>query len=186
MAVRDGPKAHLGGPWPRPRSRTTGGSATDTCRARETSAPRTRPHPQVRLPPRARPATSKRRRNPSTRGTAGASRRREGEISGLHASTTTRPDPDPDPDPISSEIAMADGRCCTFLEILLAIILPPLGVFLRFGCCRVSPPLPLARGLNPWFDALCARLLAGTCSSISSLASWFHNQFAPRVWLASG
>jgi hypothetical protein len=50
-------------------------------------------------------------------------------------------------------------HCCTFLEIL-AIILPPLGVFVRFNCYRVSP-LPLARGLNPCFDALCARLLAG-------------------------
>ena len=35
---------------------------------------------------------------------------------------------------------MANG--CTFLEVLLAIVLPPLGVFLRFGCCSVSlPPL---------------------------------------------
>ncbi|KAL6601414.1 hypothetical protein ACP70R_044634 [Stipagrostis hirtigluma subsp. patula] len=33
---------------------------------------------------------------------------------------------------------MASGRCCTFLEILLAIILPPLGVFLRFGCCTME------------------------------------------------
>ncbi|TVU10428.1 hypothetical protein EJB05_43956 [Eragrostis curvula] len=33
---------------------------------------------------------------------------------------------------------MASDRCCTFLEILLAIILPPLGVFLRFGCCSME------------------------------------------------
>ncbi|KAM0821370.1 hypothetical protein ACQ4PT_072275 [Festuca glaucescens] len=30
------------------------------------------------------------------------------------------------------------SRSCTFLEILLAIILPPLGVFLHYGCCSVS------------------------------------------------
>jgi len=45
-------------------------------------------------------------------------------------------------DPLSSGATMGDGRCCTFLEILLAVILPPLGVFLRFGCCSVSPPPP--------------------------------------------
>ncbi|KAL6844944.1 hypothetical protein ACP4OV_025603 [Aristida adscensionis] len=33
---------------------------------------------------------------------------------------------------------MASGRCCTFLEILLAIVLPPLGVFLHFGCCSME------------------------------------------------
>lgn len=39
---------------------------------------------------------------------------------------------------------MGDANCCRFLEILLAIVLPPLGVFLRFGCCSVSHPhLPL-------------------------------------------
>ncbi|KAJ4785521.1 Low temperature and salt responsive protein [Rhynchospora pubera] len=30
---------------------------------------------------------------------------------------------------------MASDRCCTFLEILLAIVLPPLGVFL---CCSME------------------------------------------------
>ncbi|OAY71987.1 hydrophobic protein OSR8-like [Ananas comosus] len=30
---------------------------------------------------------------------------------------------------------MGSGHCCTFFEILLAIVLPPLGVFLRYGCC---------------------------------------------------
>ncbi|GJN34610.1 hypothetical protein PR202_gb23289 [Eleusine coracana subsp. coracana] len=33
---------------------------------------------------------------------------------------------------------MASGQCCRFLEILLAIILPPLGVFLHFGCCSME------------------------------------------------
>ncbi|GJM99515.1 hypothetical protein PR202_ga16621 [Eleusine coracana subsp. coracana] len=33
---------------------------------------------------------------------------------------------------------MASGPCCSFLEILLAIILPPLGVFLHFGCCSME------------------------------------------------
>ncbi|XP_078175370.1 low temperature-induced protein lt101.2-like [Carex rostrata] len=27
------------------------------------------------------------------------------------------------------------GSCCMFIEILLAIVLPPLGVFLHYGCC---------------------------------------------------
>ncbi|KAF7067333.1 hypothetical protein CFC21_073235 [Triticum aestivum] len=30
------------------------------------------------------------------------------------------------------------SRSCTFLEILLAIILPPLGVFLHYGCCSME------------------------------------------------
>ncbi|CAN6183277.1 unnamed protein product, partial [Urochloa humidicola] len=38
----------------------------------------------------------------------------------------------------SSETAMGDAHCCRFLEILFAIILPPLGVFLRFGCCSME------------------------------------------------
>ncbi|XP_038993881.1 hydrophobic protein RCI2B-like [Hibiscus syriacus] len=29
---------------------------------------------------------------------------------------------------------MADGSTATCIDILLAIILPPLGVFLKFGC----------------------------------------------------
>ncbi|PNT65127.1 hydrophobic protein OSR8 [Brachypodium distachyon] len=33
---------------------------------------------------------------------------------------------------------MASGGCCTFLEILLAIFLPPLGVFLHYGCCSME------------------------------------------------
>jgi hypothetical protein len=36
------------------------------------------------------------------------------------------------------------SRSCTFLEILIAILLPPLGVFLHYGCCSVSHnPQPL-------------------------------------------
>ncbi|EMS45020.1 hypothetical protein CFC21_067392 [Triticum aestivum] len=30
------------------------------------------------------------------------------------------------------------SRSCTFVEILLAVILPPLGVFLRYGCCSME------------------------------------------------
>ncbi|WOK99975.1 hypothetical protein Cni_G08687 [Canna indica] len=30
---------------------------------------------------------------------------------------------------------MGSGRCCLFTEILISIILPPLGVFLHYGCC---------------------------------------------------
>ncbi|KAJ3688893.1 hypothetical protein LUZ61_018057 [Rhynchospora tenuis] len=33
---------------------------------------------------------------------------------------------------------MASDRCCRFLEILLAIVLPPLGVFLHYGCCSME------------------------------------------------
>ncbi|XP_073000666.1 hydrophobic protein OSR8-like [Typha latifolia] len=33
---------------------------------------------------------------------------------------------------------MASDRCCLFLEILIAIILPPLGVFLHYGCCSLE------------------------------------------------
>ncbi|RRT75161.1 hypothetical protein B296_00006333, partial [Ensete ventricosum] len=31
----------------------------------------------------------------------------------------------------------AMGFCMRFLEILCAIVLPPLGVFFRYGCCKV-------------------------------------------------
>ncbi|XP_026661739.1 hydrophobic protein OSR8-like [Phoenix dactylifera] len=30
------------------------------------------------------------------------------------------------------------GLCCRFLEILCAILLPPLGVFFRHGCCSLE------------------------------------------------
>ncbi|CAM0953001.1 unnamed protein product [Alopecurus aequalis] len=30
------------------------------------------------------------------------------------------------------------GSGCTFLEILIAILLPPLGVWLRYGCCTME------------------------------------------------
>ncbi|KAG6480225.1 low temperature-induced protein lt101.2-like [Zingiber officinale] len=30
------------------------------------------------------------------------------------------------------------GLCIRFLEILCAIILPPLGVFFRYGCCKME------------------------------------------------
>ncbi|XP_074571203.1 hydrophobic protein OSR8-like [Curcuma longa] len=33
---------------------------------------------------------------------------------------------------------MASDRCCFFLEIILSIILPPLGVFLHYGCCSME------------------------------------------------
>ncbi|EHA8590213.1 hydrophobic protein OSR8 [Cocos nucifera] len=33
---------------------------------------------------------------------------------------------------------MASERCCLFLEILVAMLLPPLGVFLRYGCCSME------------------------------------------------
>ncbi|MQL81655.1 hypothetical protein Taro_014129 [Colocasia esculenta] len=33
---------------------------------------------------------------------------------------------------------MCTGRCCIFLEILIAILIPPLGVFLRHGCCSLE------------------------------------------------
>ncbi|CAD5173006.1 unnamed protein product [Musa acuminata subsp. malaccensis] len=33
---------------------------------------------------------------------------------------------------------MASERCCLFLEILISIILPPLGVFLHYGCCSLE------------------------------------------------
>ncbi|KAM0933838.1 putative proteolipid membrane potential modulator [Dioscorea sansibarensis] len=33
---------------------------------------------------------------------------------------------------------MDSNSCCAFLEILLAIILPPLGVFLHYGCCSLE------------------------------------------------
>ncbi|CAA7408102.1 unnamed protein product [Spirodela intermedia] len=33
---------------------------------------------------------------------------------------------------------MRTSRCCIFLEILIAILLPPLGVFLRHGCCTLE------------------------------------------------
>ncbi|KAG6482481.1 hypothetical protein ZIOFF_059112 [Zingiber officinale] len=33
---------------------------------------------------------------------------------------------------------MASNRCCFFLEIILSIILPPLGVFLHYGCCSME------------------------------------------------
>ncbi|KAK8916152.1 Hydrophobic protein OSR8 [Platanthera zijinensis] len=33
---------------------------------------------------------------------------------------------------------MGSDRCCLFLEILISIILPPLGVFLRHGCCSME------------------------------------------------
>ncbi|KAG6532876.1 hypothetical protein ZIOFF_006735 [Zingiber officinale] len=36
---------------------------------------------------------------------------------------------------------MASERCCFFLEIVLSIILPPLGVFLHYGCCSVLIPI---------------------------------------------
>ncbi|KAL7097259.1 hypothetical protein ACP275_10G133200 [Erythranthe tilingii] len=29
----------------------------------------------------------------------------------------------------------SSSRCATFLEILLAIVVPPLGVFFKDGCC---------------------------------------------------
>ncbi|KAJ0984279.1 hypothetical protein J5N97_002635 [Dioscorea zingiberensis] len=33
---------------------------------------------------------------------------------------------------------MDSNPCCAFLEILLAIVLPPLGVFLYYGCCSLE------------------------------------------------
>ncbi|URE18997.1 hypothetical protein MUK42_04909 [Musa troglodytarum] len=30
------------------------------------------------------------------------------------------------------------GFCMRFLEILCAIVLPPLGVFFRYGCCKLE------------------------------------------------
>uniref|UniRef100_A0ACD5Y262 Uncharacterized protein n=1 Tax=Avena sativa TaxID=4498 RepID=A0ACD5Y262_AVESA len=42
----------------------------------------------------------------------------------------------PRPDPIRTPATAMASRSCTFIEILVAIFLPPLGVFLRYGCCR--------------------------------------------------
>ncbi|KAJ1687656.1 hypothetical protein LUZ63_019046 [Rhynchospora breviuscula] len=33
---------------------------------------------------------------------------------------------------------MGDSCCCICLEILCAILLPPLGVFFRHGCCSLE------------------------------------------------
>ncbi|WOL17298.1 hypothetical protein Cni_G26089 [Canna indica] len=33
---------------------------------------------------------------------------------------------------------MASERCCLFFEIIVSIILPPLGVFLHYGCCSME------------------------------------------------
>ncbi|CAD5173845.1 unnamed protein product [Musa acuminata subsp. malaccensis] len=33
---------------------------------------------------------------------------------------------------------MALDRCCLFLEILISIALPPVGVFLHYGCCSLE------------------------------------------------
>ncbi|KAL9251480.1 Hydrophobic protein OSR8-like protein [Drosera capensis] len=33
---------------------------------------------------------------------------------------------------------MASSSCAIFCEILLAILLPPLGVFFRHGCCSIE------------------------------------------------
>ncbi|XP_077216552.1 low temperature-induced protein lt101.2-like [Tasmannia lanceolata] len=33
---------------------------------------------------------------------------------------------------------MASDRVAIFLEVLIAILLPPLGVFLRHGCCSAE------------------------------------------------
>ncbi|XP_066372684.1 low temperature-induced protein lt101.2-like [Miscanthus floridulus] len=30
---------------------------------------------------------------------------------------------------------MSSGGCSTCLEVIFAIVLPPLGVFFRYGCC---------------------------------------------------
>uniref|UniRef100_A0A804MQN2 Uncharacterized protein n=1 Tax=Zea mays TaxID=4577 RepID=A0A804MQN2_MAIZE len=62
---------------------------------------------------------------------------------------------------------MADGRCCTFLEILFAIILPPLGVFLRFGCCRSSASACCSQSLatSPESSTRSMSLLLSTLTS---------------------
>jgi uncharacterized membrane protein YqaE (UPF0057 family) len=42
---------------------------------------------------------------------------------------------------------MSSGGCSTCLEVIFAVVLPPLGVFFRFGCCSVSissPPHAMA------------------------------------------
>ena len=33
---------------------------------------------------------------------------------------------------------MSSGGCSTCLEVIFAVVLPPLGVFFRYGCCSVS------------------------------------------------
>jgi len=35
---------------------------------------------------------------------------------------------------------MSSGGCSTCLEVIFAVVLPPLGVFFRYGCCSVSIP----------------------------------------------
>ncbi|CAL9084810.1 unnamed protein product [Musa textilis] len=39
---------------------------------------------------------------------------------------------------------MALDRCCLFLEILISIALPPLVVFLHYGCCSVQIPITIS------------------------------------------
>ncbi|RZS13305.1 hypothetical protein BHM03_00044866 [Ensete ventricosum] len=48
---------------------------------------------------------------------------------------------------------MALDRCCLFLEILISIAMPPLGVFLHNGCCSVQIPITIS-GLCSLFTLL--------------------------------
>uniref|UniRef100_A0A453LLY5 Uncharacterized protein n=1 Tax=Aegilops tauschii subsp. strangulata TaxID=200361 RepID=A0A453LLY5_AEGTS len=69
------------------------------------------------------------------------------------------------------------SRSCTFLEILLAVILPPLGVFLRYGCCSVSnppPSSPLLGWMNPCWILIYSILITVLIGLffLSALSRW--------------
>ncbi|KAF8732975.1 hypothetical protein HU200_015327 [Digitaria exilis] len=65
--------------------------------------------------------------------------------------------------------------CCRCLELLCSVLLPPLGVCLRHGCCSVSPA-PLSP-FPPWLHARSA------LSPLPSLPFWVQMEFWISVLL---
>lgn len=80
------------------------------------------------------------------------------------------------------------GCCCRFLEILCAILLPPLGVCFRHGCCSVrqssSVPSPfLHSSLSNLFESLSGFYLL--TAGVLHLFGADHTRLYPRGDLRS-
>lgn len=65
------------------------------------------------------------------------------------------------------------GRCELFCAIVLAILIPPLGVCIRHGCCTVSS-LSLRQISSPLFSGDCLTISPFCRLSSSSACCWLY------------
>ncbi|KAL8493092.1 hypothetical protein ACS0TY_024349 [Phlomoides rotata] len=64
--------------------------------------------------------------------------------------------------------------CCIFCEILLAILLPPLGVCLRHGCCTVEFFICLVLTILGYIPGIIYALYAIACLDPDRVRGYYY------------